>query len=124
MSLNPSIGSDPDLRRGRAPGDSARVLDDTADAMPRRRLARAADRVDQVPLPHLRAAGDAALLRDLVELLAVAVLELVTGLAAAAAAAGGLLAELAARALRQIRDRALARGGALRLLDVALGCLA
>jgi hypothetical protein len=42
-----------------------------------------ADRVDQIPLAHLRAAGDPELLGFLVDLLPVAVLESVAGLAVA-----------------------------------------
>src|SRR5438045_4183515 len=84
---------------------------------------RAPDRLDQVPLAHLRAARDVLALRNLVQLLAIAVLERVAGLAAAPAAARRLLPELAARALRQVSDGALTGRGAASLLDVALGGL-
>src|SRR5919204_1776228 len=66
-----------------------------------------ADRLDQIPLAHLRAAGDVLVLGDLIQLLAVAILERVTCLAAPLTTTGPLLAELAARALRKPRDRAL-----------------
>src|SRR6266516_1207069 len=79
-----------------------------------------ADRVDQVPLAHLRAAGDAFLLRDLVERLAVAVLQRVTGPAAALAPARSLLAQAAPSGRREVGDRSLPLRRLLRLLDVAL----
>src|SRR5919197_996571 len=47
----------------------------------RRSSAPLADSVDELPLAHLRPAGDALALRDLVELLSAAVLERVAGLA-------------------------------------------
>src|SRR5438552_11540767 len=86
----------------------------------RETLARAAERPDQIPLAHLRAARDALLLRELVELLAVPVLERVARFAAAAAGLLRLLDEAAPRALRQVRDRPLLRRHLLRLLHVAL----
>src|SRR5207244_10485960 len=62
----------------------------------------------------------ALLLREFVELLAVAVLERVAGFAAAAASLLRLLDETAPRALRQVRDSPLLRRHLLRLLHVAL----
>src|ERR671937_707075 len=50
------------------------------------RSAALADRFDQIPLAHLRAAGNVPVLGDLVELLAVAILERMTCAAAALAA--------------------------------------
>src|SRR6266511_2710041 len=79
-----------------------------------------ADRLDQIPLAHLRTAGDVLVLGDLVQLLAIAILERAAGLAAALTASGRLLAELAARALRKPRDRALPPRRLLCLLHVLL----
>src|SRR5947207_12701385 len=69
---------------------------------------RFSDRLDQIPFSHRRPAGDLLFLRQLVELLAVAVLQRVSRLAAAPPAAGGLLPESASRLCRQARDRPLA----------------
>src|ERR671930_378763 len=71
------------------------------------RSAGAADRLDQIPLAHLRTAGDSLLLGDLVQLLTVAVFEGPPCLTATCASARRLLAELASRALRQMGDRPL-----------------
>src|SRR5207247_10748157 len=60
-------------------------------------------------------------LRDLVELLPVAVLQRVPGLAAALAATPGLLLEASPSALRKRSDRSLLRRCLLRLLDVLAG---
>src|SRR4051794_35803958 len=79
----------------------------------------AADRVDQLPLARPRTAADVVALSDLVQLLTVAILEPMTGLAAALPATRGLFAELAAGIARQMRDRTLASCGALRLPNVA-----
>src|SRR5919197_709255 len=87
------------------------------------RSAALADRFDQIPLAHLRAAGDVPVLGDLVELLAFAILERAAGLAAALAASCRLLAELAARALRKTRDRALPLRRLSCLLHVSPGGL-
>src|SRR5437660_12119743 len=76
---------------------------------------RLANRLDQVPLAHLRAAGDLLRLGDLVELLPVAVLQCLSGLAAPLAAFDSLLDEAAACLLRQMRDRPLPRRRRLRL---------
>src|SRR5207247_986773 len=89
-------------------------------ARPSVRSARPADRADQVPLAHLRAAGNVLLLGDLVELLAVSLLERMPRLAAALPSLRGLLAELAAGARGQVRDRPLAPRCALGLLHVLL----
>src|SRR5688572_9539042 len=51
-----------------------------------------ADRVDQVPLPHPRAAGDALLLCDLIELLAVSIFQPPAGCTATLPALRRLLA--------------------------------
>src|SRR4029453_1717398 len=67
-----------------------------------------------------RAPGDVQLLGPFVELRPIAVLERGAGPPSAGAASGGLLPERPSRALRQLRDRALGAGGALRLADVAL----
>src|SRR5437867_3369710 len=80
-----------------------------------------ANRVDELPLAHLGPPGDPFLLRDLVELLPVAVLQRVPGLAAALAATPGLLLEASPSALRQRSDRPLLRRRLLRLLDVLAG---
>src|SRR5207248_8352179 len=85
--------------------------------------AAAADCLDQLPLAHLRAARDVAVLRELVQLLAVAILECVPGRAAAAGALASLGLEPAPRALGQMRDRPLRPRGRLRLLHVSSGCL-
>src|SRR5581483_2059252 len=77
-------------------------------------------RLDQVPLPHLRAAGDVPLLRQLVELLAVAVLERGGGRTAATTPLLRLLDEAPPRPLGHVGDRALPRRRRLRLLHVAL----
>src|SRR5207237_699794 len=71
----------------------------------RGRSAGFADRADQIPLAHLGAAGNLLLPCEVVELLAVPVLERVPGLAAPLPPPRRLLAELAPRALRQVRDR-------------------
>src|SRR5439155_3180749 len=84
------------------------------------RSAGIADRLDQIPLAHLRAAGDVLVLGELVQLLAIAILERVAGLAAALPASSRLLAELAAGALREPRDRALPPRRLLRFRDVSL----
>src|SRR5437773_9896555 len=84
------------------------------------RSARLADRLDQIPLAHLRAAGDVLVLGDLVQLLAIAILERAAGLAPALTASSRLLAELAARALRKPRDRALPSCRLLSLPDASL----
>src|SRR5206468_828871 len=78
-----------------------------------------ADRLDQIPLAHLRAAGDVLVLGDLVQLLAIAILERTAGLAPALTASSRLLAELAARALREPRDRALPPRRLLCLADIS-----
>src|SRR6266508_5564935 len=78
------------------------------------------DRLDEVPLAHLRAALDALLLSELVELLAVPVLQRVTRLTAALPGSRRLLAQPPPRARRQVRDRALALRALLGLLDVLL----
>src|SRR5919198_1981075 len=83
-------------------------------------LAGFADRLDQLPLAHLGAAGNPFLLRELVELLAVPVLEPVTRLAAPGPSARGLLAELAPRARRQVRNRPFLLRAFLRGLHVLL----
>src|SRR5215218_9744907 len=83
------------------------------------RSAGLADCLDQIPLAHLRAAGDVLVLRDLVQLLAVPILQRATGLATALATPSRLLAQLAARALRQPGDRALAFRRLLGLFDVS-----
>src|SRR5919204_4831381 len=62
-----------------------------AQAPPLAGSTRPADRLDQVPFAHPRAGGDVSLLGDLVELLAVAVLERVPGAATALPAARRLL---------------------------------
>src|SRR5262245_61129777 len=54
------------------------------------RLARLANRLDQVPFPHPRAAGDVPLLRDLVQLWPRPVLQRVAGGAVTGAGPGGL----------------------------------
>jgi hypothetical protein len=64
-------------------------------------------RLDQIPLAHLRAAGDVLVLGDLGELLAVAIVERTARQAAALTTTGSLLTEFAARAPRKARDRAL-----------------
>src|SRR5919198_6368019 len=87
------------------------------------RSAALADRLDQIPLAHLRAAGDVLVLGDLVQLLAIAILERMPCLAAALTTASRLLAELAARALRKPRDRALAPRRLSCLLHVSLRSL-
>src|ERR687898_1053234 len=83
---------------------------------------RTPDRLDQIPLAHLRSTADVLPLRDLVQLLAVPVLEAPPGLAAALTTLGCLLAELAASALRQVGNRLLAPRPLLCLLDVSLRC--
>src|ERR671934_428896 len=82
-----------------------------------------ADRLDQVPLAHLRPAGDVPVLGDLVQLLTVAILQRTACLATALTTAGSLLSELAARALREARDRALPSRRLLCLPDVSLRSL-
>src|SRR6476659_6896480 len=84
------------------------------------RSASAADRVDELPLAHARPAGDVQLLRLGVELRPVAVLEGTPGLPTARTPSRRLRAEVAPRALRQVRDRPLLPRRPLRLLDVAL----
>src|SRR5919204_3435004 len=84
--------------------------------------ARPADRVDQIPLAHLRAAGDVALHGDLVQLLAIAVLERVPGPTATLPTPRRLLAESAAGRSGQVGDGSLAPRRLARLLDVALCC--
>src|SRR5215216_7073743 len=79
-----------------------------------------ADRLDQIPLAHFRAAGDVLVLGDLVQLLAIAIFERAAGLAPALTASSRLLAELATRALRKPRDRALPPRRLLCLADVPL----
>src|SRR6266511_3467501 len=81
-------------------------------------LAALTDRRDQIPLPHLRASGNVSVLRDLVVLLAIAVLERTTGRAAALTSSRRLFAELATRALRELGDGAFAGRRPLCLLDV------
>src|SRR5215217_1350023 len=81
-------------------------------------LAGAADRLDEVPLAHLGATRDPLTLGDLVELLAISVLQPVSRLATAPASSRGLFAELPPRRLGHVRDGALAPRGLLRLLDV------
>src|SRR5919197_1585750 len=83
--------------------------------------ARLADRVDELPLPHPRAAGDVFLAGQLIELLAVAIIERVPGLASSSTALARLLLQPAPGALGQVRQGALALGGRLGLLDVLLG---
>src|SRR6184192_4015397 len=85
-----------------------------------RGLSSLTDRVDEIPLAHLRAAGDALLLRDLVELRAVAILERVPRLAAAFPPSLRLLLQAAARTRGKMGDRPLLLRGPLRLLDVPL----
>src|SRR5215208_6145847 len=80
---------------------------------------RAANRLDEVPLAHLGTTRDPLPLSDLVELLAIPVLQALPGLPAAPTSSRGLLAELPPRRLGHVRDRALATRGLLRLLDVA-----
>src|SRR5881396_381966 len=79
-----------------------------------------ADRLDQIPLAHFRAAGDVLVLGDLVQLLAIAILERAAGFPPALTASSRLLAELAAGALREPRDRALPPRGLLCLPDISL----
>src|ERR671934_1511135 len=88
-----------------------------------RESASLAERLDQLPLAHFRAPGNSLPLRLLVELLAVTVLEPATRPTAALPAARTLLAELAARALREACDRPLFLRRRLRLLHVAFGGL-
>src|SRR5919201_4989879 len=90
---------------------------------PRCCLAASADCLDEIPFAHLGASGNPLTLRDLVELLAVPVLEPVARLAATLASPRGLLSELAPRRLRHPRDGALAARAALSLLHVAPGGL-
>src|SRR4029453_3822825 len=71
------------------------------------RSAALADRPDQIPLAHLRAARGVFSVGYFVQLLAVALLERMACAAAAPTASRRLLAEFAARALREARDRAL-----------------
>src|SRR5215831_17144749 len=78
---------------------------------------------DQIPLAHLRATPDVALLREVVELLARPVLEGVTGAAAASTRGGSLPSEITTRALRQVRDRPLTLRRRPRPLDVLAGGL-
>src|SRR6266516_1070511 len=59
----------------------------------------AANRVDQIPLAHPRPTRDVPVLRDLVQLLPVAILERVTGLAATPRALPSLSLQSAPRAL-------------------------
>src|SRR5205807_24141 len=79
----------------------------------RLRSAMRADRVDQLPLAHFRAARDAGSLGDFIELLAIAALERMPGLAAALASEPGLFLQSAARARGQFCDRALPGCGPL-----------
>src|SRR5437588_11590205 len=72
-----------------------------------RRSAVLANRVDQLPLPHPRPARDPLSLGDLVELLPVAVLEGVAGLATALTAVSGLFLQSPPGALGKQRDGAL-----------------
>jgi hypothetical protein len=73
----------------------------------RGRRSASSQRVDQLPLPHARAAGDVALLRELVQLLPVAVLERVSCFPAAPRALSGFLLEPAPGPRRQMGDRPL-----------------
>src|SRR4051812_46859990 len=77
-----------------------------------------ADRVDELPLAHPRPSPDALLLGDLVELLAIALLQRVACLAAAAAAPSGLFLKPLAGALGKMGDRTFSGRRLLRLLDV------
>src|SRR2546430_14008297 len=80
--------------------------------------AAGADRADEVPLAHVGAAADVALLGDRVQLRTVSLLERATGLTAAAARFGALAAQLAPGRRGEVGDRAFAFRCRLRLLDV------
>src|SRR5262249_35292561 len=80
----------------------------------------AAERLDQVPLAHLRAAPDVPLLRELVQLRLRPVLERVTCLAVPRAALRGLLAEVAPGGRIEVGDGALPARCGLRVADVLL----
>src|SRR5205823_2251373 len=80
-----------------------------------------ANRIDELPLSHLRPAVDLLVLCDLVQLLPVAILQRVTGFAPAPAAAPRLFLQTPPRTLGKRGDRALLRRGALCRLDVLLG---
>src|SRR5437763_10473129 len=82
-------------------------------------LATLANRVDEIPLAHPRAAGDVPFLRDLVQLLPVAVLQRVTRLAAAPGALARLRLQPAPGALGQVRDRPFGARRRLRLLHIS-----
>src|SRR5205807_6287754 len=81
--------------------------------------ARLSDCLDQVPLAHLGAAGDALPLGHLVELLAGPVLVLVSRLSASKPGLRSLTAEIPSGLEGQLRDRSLGPRGALGPLDVA-----
>src|ERR671930_645228 len=87
------------------------------------RSAALADRLVQIPRFYRRAAGDVLVLGDLVQLLAVAILQRTARLPPALTNTGRLLAELAARALRKPRDRTLAPRRLSCLLHVSLRSL-
>src|SRR5438270_4739553 len=69
-------------------------------------LPAAAQRADQLPLAHLRAARDVAAFDELVELQAVTLLQPPAGLPAAGACARTLAPEIPACRLGRMRDRA------------------
>src|SRR5919106_908289 len=87
------------------------------------RSAGLADRLDQVPLPHLRPPGDVLPRGHLVQVLPGAILEVTAGLSAALPRLRGLPAEIGAHRFRQLADRLLLAGGLLGALDVAPGRL-
>src|SRR5262245_1275635 len=91
--------------------------------LPRRAELTAPQGVDELPLARLRAARDVALLRELVQLLAVAVFEVTTGASAAGPSMRRLLAEIAPGRGGHVGDRALPLRRRLRLADVPLRCL-
>src|SRR4051794_17200228 len=79
-----------------------------------------AQRLDQLPLAHAGASGNAALLRHLVQLLPRPILIAVPGLPAPPAGLRSLTAHVAARLGGQVCERALAPRRLLRLADVRL----
>src|ERR671918_2542760 len=83
-------------------------------------LSAPAEGLDEFPLPHPRAAGDALLLRLFVELLPCPVFERSARGPTAPPRGGRLPAEVLPDRLREFRDRPLAPCGLLCALDVPL----